>query len=382
MVTNPTLAQPVLQQRFTALDVFRGMTVCFMIIVNTPGNGATTFAPLLHARWHGFTPTDLVFPSFLFAVGNAMSFVRGRNLSLSPSQVWARILKRTALIFLLGYLMYWFPFVHWDQQHQLAGNPIATTRIFGVLQRIALTYCVAALLTYYLSWRRALLVSVIGLFVYWALLLLFGDAGQELTLLGNAVLKLDVWLVGENHLYRGEGLPFDPEGLLSTLPAIANVTAGYAVGRYWQKKGVNYEALAKLLLIGCALLATAYVWDLFFPVNKKLWTSSFVVLTVGLDCIILSALVYVIEVRRQNRWTYFFQVFGRNPLFIYLLSELAVILLFFFRVGDESLFATIYQTVFEPVGPYLGSLLFALTFMLFCWSIGFLLDKLRIYIRV
>jgi predicted acyltransferase len=367
--------------RFTALDVFRGMTVCFMIIVNTPGNGETTYGPLLHASWHGFTPTDLVFPSFLFAVGNAMSFVAAKYQSLPASRVLGRILKRTALIFLLGFLMYWFPFVHWDQ-HQLAWNPLETTRIFGVLQRIALTYCAASLLIYFLGWRRALLVSAIGLVAYWALLLAFGEPGQQLTLAGNAVLKLDTWLVGSQHLYRGEGVAFDPEGFLSTLPAIANVTAGYAVGYYWQKKGVNYEALAKLLLIGCALLAAAYVWDLFFPINKKLWTSSFVVLTVGLDCIILSLLVYVIEVLRHDRWTYFFQVFGRNPLFIYLLSEVVLILLYFFRVGDRSLFATLYQTGFEPAGPYLGSLLFALAFMLFCWGVGYLLDKRRIYIRV
>jgi predicted acyltransferase len=382
MVSSPTLAPAALKQRFTALDVFRGMTVCFMIIVNTPGNGSTTYGPLLHASWHGFTPTDLVFPSFLFAVGNAMSFVSPRYQSLSQAQVLGRICKRTLLIFVLGYLMYWFPFVHWNQHQQLAWNPIETTRIFGVLQRIALSYCAASLLIYYLNWRRALLVSVIGLFLYWVLLLVFGEAGKELTLLGNAVLKLDIWLVGEQHLYRGEGVPFDPEGLLSTLPAIANVTAGYAVGHYWQKKGVTYEALAKLLLIGCALLAAAYVWDLFFPINKKLWTSSFVVLTVGLDCIILSLLVYLIEVLRRDKWTYFFQVFGRNPLFIYLLSEVGAILLFFFRVGDKSLFAFIYQTLFEPVGPYLGSLLFALTFMLLCWAVGYLLDKRRIYIRV
>jgi predicted acyltransferase len=382
MLSNPTLAPPVLTQRFTALDVFRGMTVCFMIIVNTPGNGSTTYAPLLHAQWHGFTPTDLVFPSFLFAVGNAMSFVSGKYQSLPQSKVLAMIFRRTILIFLLGYLMYWFPFVHWDEHRQLAWNPVETTRIFGVLQRIALTYCAASLLIYFLSWRRALLVSVIGLFVYWALLLAFGEPGQELTLTGNAVLKLDTWLVGEGHLYRGEGIAFDPEGLLSTLPAIANVMAGYAAGHYLQRQGTNYEALAKLLLTGCALLAAAYVWDWFFPINKKLWTSSFVTLTVGLDCILLALLVYVVEMLRRDRWTYFFKVFGRNPLFIYLLSEVALILLYFFPAGDTSLFAWIYQTLFQPVGPYLGSLLFALTFMLLCWAVGYWLDKRRIYIRV
>jgi len=195
-------------------------------------------------------------------------------------------------------------------------------------------------------------------------------------------LKLDLWLVGVKHLYMGEGVPFDPEGLLSTLPAISNVTAGYAAGYYLQNKGKNYEALAKLLLVGCALLAAAYTWDLFFPINKKLWTSSFVLLTVGLDCILLAMLVYIIDFRQNIKWTYFFQVFGRNPLFIYLLSEVLAITLYFLRAGDQSLFAAIYQAVFKPVGDYFGSLLFALTFMLVCWSVGYLLDKRKVYVRV
>ncbi len=327
-------------QRFTALDVFRGMTVCFMIIVNTPGNGATTFSPLLHAKWHGFTPTDLVFPSFLFAVGNALSFVMARYQNMTQAQVWGKILKRVFIIFMLGYLMYWFPFVHWEGQ-QLVANPIGTTRVFGVLQRIALAFGAAALLIYYLKWQKALLVSVIGLFVYWALLLLFGEPGAPLTLHGNAVLKLDNWLIGPSHLYMGEGVPFDPEGLLSTLPAVANVTAGYAAGYFLQRQGKTYEALAKLLLVGCTLLLVAYTWDLVFPINKKLWTSSFVVLTVAIDCILLAMLVYIIDLRRQTNWTYFFEVFGRNPLFIYLLSEVLAILLYFFRSGDQNLYAAL-----------------------------------------
>ena len=135
---------PPSSQRFLALDVFRGMTVCFMIIVNTPGNGDTTYAPLLHAKWNGFTPTDLVFPSFMFAVGNAMSFVMLKWSHLPQGQVIAKIFKRTIIIFLLGFLMYWFPFVHYNEQHQLAGNPFDHTRVMGVLQRIALGYFFAA----------------------------------------------------------------------------------------------------------------------------------------------------------------------------------------------------------------------------------------------
>lgn len=368
--------------RFTALDVFRGITVCFMIIVNTPGNYQTTYGPLLHASWHGFTPTDLVFPSFLFAVGNAMSFTVSRFQRMTQAQALGRIFKRTAIIFILGYLMYWFPFVHWDESGNIAANPIATTRIFGVLQRIALAYCFASLLIYYFNWKRALLLSIIGLLAYWALLLVFGEPGHQLSLQGNAVVKLDTWLIGPNHLYMGEGVPFDPEGLLSTLPAIANVTAGYAAGYFLQQKGNTYESLAKLLLAGCALLAVTYVWDLLFPVNKKLWTSSFVVLTVGLDCILLAGLVYMIDFLGYIRWTYFFQVFGRNPLFIYLVSELVVILFFFLRAGDKSWYAAIYQNVFRHAGAYLGSFLFAFSFMIFCWLVGYVLDKRKIYVRV
>ena len=374
--------QTTATQRFTALDVFRGITVCFMIIVNTPGNGDTSYSPLHHASWHGFTPTDLVFPSFLFAVGNALIFATSRFQQLTQAQVLGKIFKRTLLIFFLGYLMYWFPFVHWDETGQLAANPFETTRVFGVLQRIALCYAAASLLIYYTGWKRALLISVAGLFAYWALLFIFGDTGSQYLLEGNAVSKLDIWLLGPNHLYRKQGTPFDPEGLLSTLPAIANVTAGYAAGYFLQQKGRSYETLAKLLIVGCVLLAVAYAWDLVFPINKKLWTSSFVVLTVAIDCILLALLVYVIDFRRSTQWNYFFQVFGKNPLFIYLLSEVLAILLSFFMVNGQSMYGAIYQTVFQPVGDYLGSFLFAVAFMLLCWVAGYILDKRKIYIRV
>lgn len=154
-------------QRFLALDVFRGLTVCLMIIVNTPGDGSTTFSPLLHAQWNGFTPTDLVFPSFLFAVGNAMSFVMNKWQTMEQSKVLWKIFKRTIIIFLLGYLMYWFPFVTWNDQGELVFAPFANTRVFGVLQRIALCYGIAALMVYYFKTKTVVAVSVILLFLYW-----------------------------------------------------------------------------------------------------------------------------------------------------------------------------------------------------------------------
>jgi len=354
-----------------------------MIIVNTPGNWATTFAPLLHADWHGFTPTDLVFPSFLFAVGNSMSFVMDKWHTLSQQKVLLKIFKRTALIFLLGFLMYWFPFVKWDANNQLIFAPFSQTRVFGVLQRIALCYGIASLMLYYLKPKASLIISLFFLFGYWIILNVFGDVADPYSMQGNAGQALDKWLLGENHLYHGEGIAFDPEGLLSTMPAIANVIAGYTVGKFIQQKGNTYEGLSKLLIAGCLLLFAAYCWNVSFPINKKLWTSSFVLQTVGLDCIIISLLLYIINFRLITRWIYFFEVFGRNPLFIYLLSEIGVMLLYFFTIGQHtSIYTWVYNNIFSKVGAYTGSLLFAVVFMLCCWLIGYILDKKKIYIKV
>ena len=369
-------------KRFLALDVFRGMTICLMIIVNTPGNDMT-FAPLQHAKWHGFTPTDLVFPSFLFAVGNALSFVMPKWAGMNQSEILLKIFKRTGLIFLLGFLMYWFPFVKYDGNHQLMLSPLSNTRILGVLQRIALCYGIGSLMIYFLKPRLALIVSIIFLFLYWGLCIWLGDASDPLSITGNAGLKLDLWLFGESHLYHGEGFAFDPEGLLSTMPAIANVVAGYTVGEYVQKKGKDFEGLAKLLLTGALLLFLAYCWNMSFPINKKLWTSSFVLITVGLDCVILSAIIYLIDFKNKIRFVYFFEVLGKNPLFVYLLSEILVICLYMIPAGDNSnLFSWIYMNIFDHAGNYFGSLLFAVSYMLVCWSVGYFLDKRKIYVRV
>ncbi|ULQ55398.1 DUF5009 domain-containing protein [Flavihumibacter rivuli] len=369
-------------QRFLALDVFRGMTVCFMIIVNTPGNYETTFAPLLHANWHGFTPTDLVFPSFLFAVGNALSFVMNKWSGMSQREVLTKILKRTFIIFLLGFLMYWFPFVKWENG-ELVAAPISDTRIFGVLQRIGLCYGIAALMFYYLKPKWTYILSGLLLFAYWGMLYAWGDAADPLSLQGNAVLSLDRALIGERHMYHGEGIAFDPEGLLSTIPAIANVTLGFWAGSFIQRKGKTWETLGLLLLTGAFLMFLAYCWNPYFPINKKLWTGSFVLLTVGLDCVILATIIYIIDFRHQTRWTYFFEVFGKNPLFIYLLSEIIAMLLWFFKTSDGTAWYTaLYQNVFSHFGDYLGSFLFALTVMLTCWLVGWFMDRKRIYVRV
>ena len=311
-----------------------------------------------------------------------MSFVMKKWVDLPASQVVGKILKRTFIIFLLGYLMYWFPFVTKDAAGNWMLSPFSDTRVFGVLQRIALAYGAASLMIYFWGPRASTLISIAILILYWPVMYYFGDGPDPLSPHTNAVLKLDTWLIGENHLYRGEGFPFDPEGLLSTFPSIANVVAGYLVGVYVQKKGKTFEGLAKLLMAGFACIVIAYWWNLGFPINKKLWTSSFVMQTVGLDCLILACIMYWIDFRNQTAGTYFFKVFGRNPLPIYLLSELVVIILYTIRVGDIPLYRWIYQNIFIHAGDYIGSLLFAVTYMLFCWSVGYILDKNKIYIRV
>lgn len=368
-----------LNQRYPSLDVLRGMTVTLMIVVNTPGNGETTYAPLLHANWHGFTPTDWVFPTFMFVVGNAMSFSLVKYQTLGNGAFLKKIFKRTLLIFLFGYLMYWFPFFRPNEAGELVLSPIAETRILGVLQRIALGYCFASLILHYFKERGAVIFSIVALLGYWLVMYLFGDY----TLTGNAALKFDKFIMGDSHLYHGEGIAFDPEGLLSTLPAIVNVIAGYFAGRYIQQKGHSYEAIAKLMMAGTLCLLTALAWNMAFPINKKLWTSSFVLCTVGIDLLILPMLMFTIEVAGYKKWTYFFEVFGKNTLFIYLLSEVGVILFYVIRVGDQSLYRWIYTSVFQPLaGDYNGSLLFALWWMLTCWLVGYILDKKKIYIKV
>jgi predicted acyltransferase len=374
------------RERFLSLDVFRGMTICFMIIVNTPGSGAEPFSPLEHATWHGFTPTDLVFPSFLFAVGNAMSFSLGKYRQISNASFLTKVFKRAALIFLIGYLMYWFPFFRFDANGHITGAPMSHTRILGVLQRIALCYLIASLMIHYLTARTGIITCIILLVGYWVLLLIFGDPSQPYSMLGNAGLYLDKFLMGDNHIYHGEGIPFEPEGWLSTLPSIVNVFVGYMAGRYIQQKGKGYETISKLMLVGCLLIFFALWWNMIFPINKKLWTSPFVLLTTGIDLLLISGLIYIVEIKNVNtaNWTRFFVIFGRNPLFIYILSEILVTIFYMFRISPhQSFYNWLNDSFFQVITTgSIGSFLFAICFMLVCWSVGWWLNKRKIYIKV
>jgi len=372
-----------LSGRYLALDVLRGMTLAFMVIVNTPGDWSNLYAPLAHADWHGFTPTDLVFPTFLFVVGNAMSFALKKLMDMWPGDFYKKVLTRTALIFGIGWLLNAFPFFEPNEAGQLAFIDLTEVRLLGVLQRIALSYLGAALLLYWGGIRLGWIFSIASLLLYWPILYYFGTAGDPYSLEGNAALHLDLAVIGEKRMYMGEGIPFDPEGILSTLTSIVNVIAGYLAGRFIQKNGNTVPVVRMLLVMGILLIGLSYAWDVVFPINKKIWTSPYVLLTVGWDLVMLSVLVFVVEVNRISSWTYFFQAFGRNPLILYVCSGIVIALISFIPVGDSNLQDVIYAKGFTSwLEPKNASFLFAIAYMLLIWSIGFLMDKNKIYIRV
>jgi len=371
-------------ERFLSLDVFRGLTIALMIVVNTPGTGADLYPYLVHAKWFGFTLADLVFPSFLFAMGNAMSFSMERMKQAPVGEVWQKIIKRTVIIFFLGYLMYWFPFFKLGADGGWILKPFAETRVMGVLQRIALCYFFASVIFYYLSEKAALIISGAILLGYWGILYLFGQQGGELEMATNAGSKFDLAVLGIGHIYKKDSIPFDPEGILSTLPAIVNVIGGYLAGIFIRKKGKSFEGIAKLLMVGFLLFVVAEWWNLIFPISKKLWTSPFVLLTVGLDLSIMAILIYAIELQRVKVGVKFFDVFGKNPLFIYLFSELFYVVLRLIPAGSGmDVFQWVSERIFQTILPgAFGALSTAIAFTLLCWSLGWWLDKRKIYIKI
>ncbi|WP_238320862.1 acyltransferase family protein [Neotamlana nanhaiensis] len=355
-----------------------------MIIVNTPGTGAKLYPYLVHASWFGFTLADLVFPSFLFAMGNALSFSMGK-MKTAPSNVfWKKIIKRTFLIFLFGFLMYWFPFFRAGVDGGIELKPIGETRVMGVLQRIALCYFATSVLVYYLKEKIVAIISVAILLLYWVILYVFGEPGAQLNMATNAIAKLDLFLLGNNHIYQKDSIPFDPEGILSTLPSIVNVIAGYFAGKYIQKAGKTFEGISILFLSGFLVTALALWWELIFPMSKKLWTSPFALYTIGLDLSIMAVLIYVIEIKQIKFGVEFFNIFGKNPLFIYLFSELFYITLRLIPVTPtQDAFEWFSEVVVQNIFPgSFGAFFTAILFMLVCWSLGWWLNKKRIYIKI
>jgi predicted acyltransferase len=398
-----------------------------MILVNNAGNWSHTYSPLKHASWHGITPTDLVFPFFLFAVGNAMAFVMPRLQKGGDGLFWRKVIVRTLWIFGIGLFLNWFPFISWRNGNlEFIPWTYMTTnsegvqilngvRILGVLQRIALCYFFASVIVYYLKARGAFLTSLIFLLVYW-LILYVGNPVDPYSMSGYIGNEVDFALLGSQHMYHGEGIAFEPEGLLSTLPAISQVIFGFLVGDYILKRGQAtvapvqlengsletenkftniYTTLTVLFVAAMAFLVAAYMWGLNFPINKKIWTSSYVLATTGMAVAILATMVYAIEVKGMRGWlAKFFVVFGKNALFIFALSAILPKGLRLIRIPNgsndkgETVYTNPWNFMYDKVYKFMpgtgevGSLLFALTVIAFMWLVAYWMDRKRIYVKV
>jgi len=363
--------------RLVSLDIFRGLTVAFMIIVNTPGSWDYVYSPLRHAKWNGCTPTDLVFPFFLFIVGVSSWYSLKKYGHEITSGSVLRILRRTVTIFAIGLLLAIFPYF---------GRDYSTLRIMGVLQRIAIAYGIASFLC--LTIRRDYLWIVVAviLLLYWALLAFFGGA-EPYSLEDNFVRKVDIAILGTNHLYKGFGIPFDPEGLLSTLPAVGTVIIGYYTGELIGKKSASGKMVLKLILLGAASAGLGLLWNLIFPINKPLWTSSYVLFTAGLAMVLLSLIYLIADVWKLQKWGAFFMIFGMNALFAYFLAGIWTRLMLFIKISSGGSKITLYTWFYEKVcvpvaGQMNGSLLFAIIQVLLIWALALILYRKKILIRL
>ena len=369
-------------QRYLALDILRGMTVALMILVNNPGSWSHIYAPFRHAAWHGFTPTDLVFPAFLFVIGNAMSFSLRKYESGSEKIFLQKVLKRSALIFFIGLFMSAFPFVY-REAGELVFKDLSKMRIMGVLQRIALCYFFAALIVHYFKLKKSLILGTFVLLSYWWIMWFFGDSPNPYALENNAALKFDRLILPEENLWKGFGITFDPEGILSTLPASVNVIFGYAAGVFIQKSGNTLRTVWKLAGAASVFIVLALIWDLWFPINKGIWTSSFVIYSTGWTILLLSALIFIIEIVKIKKWAYFFEAFGKNPLFIFVMSGLLVMLMNVIYINGRGMKPWLYEKFYLSwLDNYNASLAFAISYMVLMWILGYWLDKRRIYIKV
>jgi predicted acyltransferase len=364
--------------RLVSLDIFRGLTIAFMIIVNTPGNWKYVYPPLRHSEWHGCTPTDLVFPFFLFIVGVSIWYsMKKYGYEINTASLF-RIFRRTITIFALGLFLAIFPYFSRDY---------STLRIMGVLQRIALAYGIGALIC--LSVNRGYLWVVIAVFLlsYWALLGFFGGA-EPYSLEGNIATRVDAAILGKNHLYKGFGISFDPEGLLSTLPAVCTVLIGYYIGEIVGKGSRDSKTVLKLLLLGASSTGLGLLWSLFLPINKPLWTSSYVLYTAGLAIGVLALIYLLADVLKYQKWSYFFLVFGTNALFSYFLAGVWTrLILYIIKIPKGDTTMTFYDWFYEKVcvpvgGNMIGSLMFAIIQMMLIWSIALILYRKKIMIRL
>lgn len=364
-------------KRLLALDVLRGLTIALMIMVNTPGSWSYVYPPLLHSKWHGCTPTDLVFPFFLFIVGVSMWYSFKKYGEGLTNKGLLKVLKRFSIIFFLGLLLNLFPKFDFEN-----------LRFFGVLQRIAIAYGIGAILCMQFNYKQLLTIFGLILFGYWGLLY-FGGSYDVYGLESNIVRKVDLFVFGENHIYKGFGIPFDPEGLLSSIPSVATVLMGYFAGRLIEFSNGVSHAIKKMLIFGGISALTGWLWDFLLPINKPLWTSSYVLYAGGLAMLFLAFLLWLIDVKGIKYWATPFVHFGTNPLFIFLFSGIYVKIILYLvestNSEGESItgYRYLYENIFVPIaGNMNGSLLFAISHIILFWLLTYVLYWRKIFIKI
>ena len=381
--TETTAVKDDLAGRLLALDVFRGLTIAAMVLVNNPGNWAAVYAPLLHAAWDGWTPTDLVFPFFVFIVGVAIPLAFERRKAAAQGEgrqrdLYLKITRRTGIIFGLGLWLNAFPF---------SGAWLAHLRIPGVLQRIALCYGFAALIYLKARVKTQVWITAALLLGYWAVMKLIaapGYARGDLTMEGNLASWVDRTLLG-GHTYKPL---YDPEGSLSTVPAIATAMLGVLAGQWLRQRRDAFERVAGLFVAGALCVIGGFVWNWCFPINKALWTSSYVLFTGGLALQLLALCYWAVDLRGYRRWAKPFAVFGVNALALYVLSGMladvfSVVPATKLDETEGNLKTWIYERLFESwLSPINASLAFALSYVVFWWLLMWVLYRRRIFIRV
>jgi len=370
-------------KRLISLDAFRGITIASMILVNNAGNWSTVYPPLEHAKWHGWTLTDLIFPFFLFIVGVAIVFAFSKRIESGQSKkkLYLKILKRTLILFGLGLLLNAFPFFH-----------LSTWRIPGVLQRIAITYAIASIivLNTNIKWQAYIAASL--LIIYWIIMKLVPVPGYGAGVLepqGNLCGFIDgILLKGHTWMYA-PAKGFDPEGLLSTIPAISSVLFGVLTGHWLKTKKSNLEKVVMLFVVGIAAIVLGEIMSIWFHINKNLWSSSYTVFTAGMALLFLGMCYWLIDIKGYKKWTTPFLVFGSNAITVYTISSLlARAMVYWWKIPQQdgsviSLKTFLYRTLFESwMSPINASLFYALTYVLIWFGLMAILYKKKIFIKI
>ena len=406
----PTSPSVPTRERLLSLDVFRGITVAGMLLVNDPGTWGAIYPPLEHATWNGWTPTDLVFPFFLFIVGITTYLSLGARRARGDSEqaIRAQIIRRGALIFLFGLLINGFPYFTWGNVSGVAdptllqrmGDRLLHWRIMGVLQRIGIAYTVAALLTLRTTVRQQIIILASLLFGYWLVMTVLpvpGEGTIGALLLDEPSRTMAAWVdrlvldwsrVGlGNHLWASS-VTWDPEGVLSTIPAIGTAMLGNLAGRWIGERRPLSERLAGLSSVGALGMMTGLMWHWSFPINKSLWTSSYVLFAAGLAAVALSTVMWIVDFNRVRRFTRFFVVYGTNPIVAFVGSAVMARCIYsIFKVNyggariplQEGIYRTLFASWLSPVN---ASLAFAVAFVVFWYGVLYLLHRRGIILKV